>query len=166
MTLGPYYRQHFHSNDQVRDPATGEPGEQRIRLLGPYSWTWDGPAFEGSGDTLFNLSSGQILLAAWCLVDTAFNPETDPLASVILSIGNTSIRGWQTTNASTAGGASEGIRSARLAGADVDSVFGEFDLPAMFGGTGAPVKIRGYYEGAGPLTQGEGRIYALIGEPA
>ena len=68
-------RSHAHHSDSLIDPATGEPymppsGEQRIRLLGPFTVDWDSEGIGVNGHVLVDgsdLSDDVFVIDAWAV---------------------------------------------------------------------------------------------------
>ena len=111
----------------------GVTGEQRIRLLGPFTWSWDDDGFEGSGAEVFDIEANQVVISAWCIVRIPFNAETFPNPAVILGMGPTVLRAFKTDTTSNSIG--DRRMSALLAGLEVGTIAEERDMPAYFGGT-------------------------------
>lgn len=142
---------HYHDTLGVSGDRTGE---QRVRLLGPYTINFDTPDVTTEGVLLDPLGEGVAVITSWALVDTVFAPASAVELYIQAMNADRSARGtfsgYMATSLSVNGIANQSIvNPMRMGVMDTDCFLGVFlDL------TG------------GPLTAGSARVYVLIAEPA
>ena len=156
------FRHGIFSSEQVIDPDTGEPistGEQRIRLLGPFPFTYQSAGLFDTGFKLTDLEAGTTVVRAWLITTTAFNGNTSALT---IGIGDASTGDWVGVAVYDA---PSGFAASTTSGGD--RVERETILVSVAEAvTACDIVVGGSASDTSYASAGASSVYALIAEPA